>query len=44
MKVQPFLTFDGQREEAMNFYIALIPGSRIVNILRYRPGQLGAEG
>ncbi len=44
MKVQSFLMFEGKCEEAMNFYIARIPGSRIIDVLRYGKGQLGAEG
>jgi predicted 3-demethylubiquinone-9 3-methyltransferase (glyoxalase superfamily) len=43
-KVQPFLMFEGKAEEAMNFYVSLLPGSRIIDIKRYGPGQQGAEG
>ena len=32
MNVTPFLMFEGRCEEAMNFYVGLIPGSRIVEI------------
>ena len=44
MKVTPFLMFEGACEEAMNFYVAIIPNSRIVDITRYGPGQPGKEG
>lgn len=36
--------FQGQAEEAMNFYVSLIPGSEITKIVRYGPGQPGPEG
>ncbi|HSU15813.1 VOC family protein [Longimicrobium sp.] len=42
--VRPFLMFEGKAEEAMNFYVSLIPGSEITRISRYGPGQPGAEG
>ena len=44
MNVTPFLMFEGRCEEAMNFYVALVPDSRIVDIKRYGPGQPGKEG
>lgn len=34
-KITPFLWFDHQAEEAMNFYTAIFPDSRIVNVSRY---------
>lgn len=40
----PFLMFQGDAEKAMNFYVAQIPGSKIVNIIRYAPGEPGPEG
>ena len=43
-KVTPFLMFDGFAEEAMRFYIALFPGSGIIRLERYGPGEPGAEG
>lgn len=43
-KVRPFLMFEGKAEEAMNFYVSLFPGGGIVDIVRYGPGQAGAEG
>ena len=42
--VRPFLMFEGRAEEAMNFYVSLIPGSEITSIKRYGPGQPGPEG
>jgi len=44
LKVQPFLMFEGKAEEAMNFYVSLFPGGEVVDIVRYGPGQAGAEG
>jgi predicted 3-demethylubiquinone-9 3-methyltransferase (glyoxalase superfamily) len=43
-KVRPFLLFQGQAEEAMNFYVSLFPGSQIGPVVRYGPGDAGAEG
>jgi predicted 3-demethylubiquinone-9 3-methyltransferase (glyoxalase superfamily) len=42
--VRPFLMFEGRAEEAMSFYVSLIPGSEITSIARYGPGQPGPEG
>ena len=42
--VQPFLMFEGKAEEAMDFYVGLIPGSEVIEVARYGPGQPGAEG
>ena len=33
-KVTPFLSFDGQAEEAVRFYVSLVPDSRIDQITR----------
>src|SRR6266576_3865815 len=43
-KVRPFMMFQGKAEEAMKFYVSLFPGSEIVDIVRYGPGEAGAEG
>ncbi|MFL5350902.1 MAG: VOC family protein [Hyalangium sp.] len=43
-KVRPFLMFEGKAEEAMNFYVSTLPGSQIVDVVRYGPGGPGAEG
>src|SRR3981189_2629858 len=40
----PFLMFQGEAEEAMNFYTENIPGSAIIDIARYGVGEPGAEG
>jgi predicted 3-demethylubiquinone-9 3-methyltransferase (glyoxalase superfamily) len=34
-KITPFLWFDDNAEEAMNFYVSLFENSRVVNIFRY---------
>jgi predicted 3-demethylubiquinone-9 3-methyltransferase (glyoxalase superfamily) len=36
--------FEDKAEEAMRFYVSLIPKSEIVDIVRYGPGQPGKEG
>jgi predicted 3-demethylubiquinone-9 3-methyltransferase (glyoxalase superfamily) len=36
--------FQGKAEEAMNFYISLFPGGEVIDIVRYGPGEAGAEG
>ena len=33
-KVTPFLSFDGQAEEAARFYVSLVPDSRIDRVMR----------
>jgi predicted 3-demethylubiquinone-9 3-methyltransferase (glyoxalase superfamily) len=43
-KVSTHLMFDGVAEEAMNFYVSLFGGSKIVNVERYGPGEQGADG
>jgi predicted 3-demethylubiquinone-9 3-methyltransferase (glyoxalase superfamily) len=43
-QVRPFLMFEGKAEEAMKFYVSLIPGSEIGDITRYGPGGPGPEG
>ena len=42
--VAPFLMFEGAAEEALTFYISVIPGSRIVELRRYGPDGPGPEG
>ncbi|WP_126428114.1 VOC family protein [Brevibacillus marinus] len=42
--IYPFLTFQGQAEEAMNFYTSLFDNSRILHITRYGPNEAGQEG
>jgi len=36
--------FEGNAQEAMNFYISIFPDSRVVSITRYGPGEAGREG
>jgi predicted 3-demethylubiquinone-9 3-methyltransferase (glyoxalase superfamily) len=42
--VRTFLMFEGKAEEAMNFYVSLIPRSEVTEIVRWGPGGPGAEG
>ena len=44
MQITTFLMFTGAAEEAMQFYTALFPNSRIVSIDRYGPDGPGKEG
>ncbi len=44
IKVRPFLMFQGKAEEAMKFYVSLFPDGEIIDIVRYGPGEAGAEG
>jgi predicted 3-demethylubiquinone-9 3-methyltransferase (glyoxalase superfamily) len=43
-QVRPFLMFTGQAQEAMDFYVSLFPGARILDLARYGPAERGAEG
>ena len=43
-KIRPFLMFEGRAEEALNFYVSLIPNSKVISIDRYGAGQPGPEG
>ena len=42
--IRPFLMFEGQAEEAMNFYVSLFSDGKIGDIARYAAGEPGAEG
>ena len=42
--ITPFLMFDGHAEEAMNFYVGLLPDGNVVNIRRYGKEGPGKEG
>lgn len=43
-RVRPFLMFEGKAEEAMRFYVSLIPGSEIGDVVRWGAGGPGKEG
>ncbi|MGG3448337.1 VOC family protein [Domibacillus aminovorans] len=43
-KVTPFLMFQGNAEEAMNYYVSLIEDSEITSITRYGANEAGEEG
>ena len=43
-KITPFLWFDGQLEEAMNFYTSIFKNSKVVNITRYGEAGPGLAG
>lgn len=42
-KVTPFLSFDGKAEEAANFYVSLLPDSRVDRITRSPMDTPGGE-
>ena len=42
--VRPFLMFEGKAEEAMQTYVSLVPGSKIIELQKYGPGSPGKEG
>jgi predicted 3-demethylubiquinone-9 3-methyltransferase (glyoxalase superfamily) len=44
MNVTTFLMFEGHAEEAMRFYVSLLPRSSIVSIQRYGADEPGPEG
>jgi predicted 3-demethylubiquinone-9 3-methyltransferase (glyoxalase superfamily) len=43
-KITPFLWFDNQAEEAMNFYVSVFKNSKHVSITRYGEAGPGAKG
>lgn len=43
-RVRPFLMFEGKAEEAMRFYVSLIPGSEIGEVVRWGAAGPGKEG
>jgi predicted 3-demethylubiquinone-9 3-methyltransferase (glyoxalase superfamily) len=43
-KITPFLWFDNQAEEAMNFYTSIFKNSKIGNVTRYGEGGPGPAG
>ena len=42
--VIPFLMFEGRAREAMEFYVSLLPDSRMEEVKLYGPGEAGPEG
>jgi predicted 3-demethylubiquinone-9 3-methyltransferase (glyoxalase superfamily) len=43
-KIIPFLWFDGDAEEAANFYVSIFKNSKILNIARYGEAGPGPKG
>jgi predicted 3-demethylubiquinone-9 3-methyltransferase (glyoxalase superfamily) len=43
-KITPFLWFDNNAEEAVNFYISIFKNSKIVSLSRYGEAGLGPKG
>jgi predicted 3-demethylubiquinone-9 3-methyltransferase (glyoxalase superfamily) len=43
-KITPFLWFDGQAEEAMNFYVAIFKNSEVGKVTRYGDAGPGPKG
>jgi predicted 3-demethylubiquinone-9 3-methyltransferase (glyoxalase superfamily) len=43
-KITPFLWFDANAEEAVQFYMSVFPGSRIVHTGRYGDAGPGPKG
>ena len=43
-KVATFLMFEGNAEEAMTFYVSLLPDSEIKNVSRYGENEPGPAG
>jgi predicted 3-demethylubiquinone-9 3-methyltransferase (glyoxalase superfamily) len=43
-KITPFLWFDHQAEEAMNFYVSIFRNSRVIEVTRYGDAGPGPKG
>lgn len=43
-KITPFLWFDNQAEEAVNFYISIFKNSKVLNVNRYGDGAPAPKG
>ena len=43
-KINPFLWFDNQAEEAMNFYVSIFKNSRVLSVSRYGDAGPGPKG
>lgn len=43
-KITPFLMFEGHAQEALDFYLGLIPGAEVKRLEHYGRGEPGQEG
>jgi predicted 3-demethylubiquinone-9 3-methyltransferase (glyoxalase superfamily) len=43
-KITPFLWFDNQAEEAMNFYVSIFKNSKVLSVNRYGDGAPAPKG
>jgi predicted 3-demethylubiquinone-9 3-methyltransferase (glyoxalase superfamily) len=43
-KISPFIWFDNNGEDAMNFYLSIFKDSKVIRIARNPPGSPGPEG
>jgi predicted 3-demethylubiquinone-9 3-methyltransferase (glyoxalase superfamily) len=43
-KISPFIWFDDDAEEAMNFYLAIFKDSKVISVAHNPPGAPGPEG
>lgn len=43
-KITPFLWFDDNAEEAMNFYVSIFRNSKVLNVMRYGDAGPGPKG
>jgi predicted 3-demethylubiquinone-9 3-methyltransferase (glyoxalase superfamily) len=43
-KITPFLWFDGNAEEAMNFYVSIFKNSKVLRVARYGDAGPGPKG
>ena len=43
-KITPFLWFNNNAEEAINFYVSLFPNSKVISITRYPDEVKGIGG
>jgi predicted 3-demethylubiquinone-9 3-methyltransferase (glyoxalase superfamily) len=43
-KITPFLWFNGNAEEAMNFYVSVFKNSKVVSVMRYGEAGPGPKG
>jgi predicted 3-demethylubiquinone-9 3-methyltransferase (glyoxalase superfamily) len=43
-RIHPFLWFENNAEEAMNFYVSVFPDSKILGVTRWGTGGMGPQG